>query len=361
MSHISMRARQHPRGLSARQSFIALLLPLALYGLATSQAQAADEVNDSQAQAVAQQILEDYRVERRLNVPRWATWAFDEGNGPTANCVRARNSTSRPVTYKDCAAEHAAVSEERWVEVLQSWAVLDASQKAQVTRLMQPLFSSLQNNPEISLSGRTVARAYVSGGGGGGLGGLSLGGINLGAVLGALGIQLDDGSTRLIETLLQGTFAQGGDILNDQIAAHTQGDVSTLTGDARSSNARFTKLPQDLVQKAGDHLVRSKFQVDSDKKQLAETAHVAGNSKNRAAAVKDITEKIQALGASGADQSTVQAKLAQYEFYLAALDALGREEQIKSAAQRQGERAQERLVSAAAEARSLEGAIRRAR
>ena len=126
------------------------------------------------------------------------------------------------------------------------------------------------------------------------------------------------------------------------------------------SVAKFKNVSPQVATDTANRLKTIKYGVDSQKNSLAEVGNVARNSKGRADAIKDITAKIQALGTSGADQSLVSAQLAQYEFYLAALDALGREELIKVAAQRQGARAQTQLMDSAFEAKLWTSAVERA-
>jgi hypothetical protein len=336
----------------------------------------------AKAAAEAKKILDDWNAERELNLPRWATLAHNEGAGPPAGCPTARHSvTGMPVTFKDCNLEYFESRKERWAEVLQSWAVLSPAQKNSVAAQMGPIFESLKNDPAISLAARTVNRAYGGGsgltdastspGGSGGLtptsrralglpvtatGGVAavvgaltgLSGISdLLGLLGALGLNLDDGTDALNASLLSGSFASGRDIYAGMLAAHTPAEVNALAATARASNARFANIKAETAQRTEDQLQRYRHATHTSKNTLAETAHMAGNSKNRAAVVKAITERIQALGASSADQSLVSAQLAQYEFYLTALDALGREELIKNVAQRQGEKAQEEMIDTA--------------
>jgi hypothetical protein len=335
----------------------------------------------AKAAGEARKILADWDAERELNLPRWATLAHNEGAGPPAGCPTARRSvTGVPVTFKDCNLEYFESRKERWVEVLQSWAVLSPAQKNSVAAQMGPIFESLKNEPGISLAARTVAHGY--GGGGvtnasntaGGSGGLtptsrralglpatSSGGASavVGALtgisgvsdflgfLGALGLNLDDGSDALNASLLNGSFASGQGIYDKVLAAHTPAEISALADTARASNARFTKLKPESAEDIEAQLQRLRYNTHTQKKTMAETANMAGNSKNRAAVVKAITEKVQALGASSADQSLVSAQLAQYDFYLAALDALGREDLIKNVAYRQGVKAQEEATDTA--------------
>jgi hypothetical protein len=332
-----------------RTTLLAAATALSVLAFAPAPAEAAEAVSDAAAQQIARRILEDYKAERKLNVPRWADLAHDEGTGKQVDCpVSAFGGPSQPVSYKDCNLAYFQLKDDRFTEILQSWAVLDAKQKADVAAQFAPLFATLSQNPAVSVSGQTVAQAY-----GGGAPGLN-------QLLSLLGIQTEAGSDDLIKTVLDPTFAKGTKILDNLLAAHTQVDVDGLIQMATAAQSDFKNLGPDHIKGLGDRLKETKYIVDSQKNQLAESAHVAGKSKTRADAVRDLTTKIAALGSSGADQSLVSAKLAQYEFYLAALDALAREEQIKSAAHRQGERAQTRLIEASYEARRMSGAVERA-
>ena len=59
----------------------ASLLIAGAAALLTPNARADEAVSDASAQAVAQKILDDYKAERKLNLPRWADLARDENTG----------------------------------------------------------------------------------------------------------------------------------------------------------------------------------------------------------------------------------------------------------------------------------------
>ena len=91
-----------------------------------------------------------------------------------------------------------------------------------------------------------------------------------------------------------------------------------------------------------------------------ETPSTSAGATERADAVRILTEKLKAVRSSGADPATVELKVAQYEFYLAALEAIGREELIKVSLLRQGDRAQGELQQIGKEAKRLSGTIENA-
>lgn len=81
---------------------------------------------------------------------------------------------------------------------------------------------------------------------------------------------------------------------------------------------------------------------------------------SRAALIADIQQRMQAAVESDTDPLQQAVTLGRAEVSLAALDALAREEQVKSAALRQGERAEGQLLQVGAEMKRLTGAIERA-
>jgi hypothetical protein len=346
--------------LSARCALLPVVSSFLIAGaLAGHSSHANAQVTDAAAIALAQQILDDYKQERRLNVPRWADLAHDDDSGKSANCPVAKFNTKSPVSFKDCNLEYFKLREERWADVMQSWAVLDGGQKADLSRKMAPMFESLSQSTGISVSGQAVAKGYGSSTGGGGAGANPT--AWLGALLGALGI--DAGTESLITaiTSTSGFASSTPDLFKNLLAAHSRQDIQEFGQTITDTAARFREFKPETAAGVISNLKTAKFSVDTQKNSLAETSNVALNSKTRADAVKDITAKIQALGSSTADQSLVSAQLAQYEFYLAALDALGREELIKAAAQRRGDRAQKQLLDIGFDVKQFNDAARRVR
>jgi hypothetical protein len=353
---------------TAPRAALTLLLAGAVGALSLN-AQADEAVSDASAQAVARKILEDYKAERKLNVPRWADLAHDENSGKQADCPAPKAGGKPPVTFKDCNLAYFELRKERWEDVMQSWAVLDKKQKTDLAKQLAPMFESLSTSKSTSLSGQTVAKAYGASSVGSAVGsavGSSVGGAGadpmsmLAGLMEALGI--DGGSDKLIESILKpnGFAKDSKDLFKNLLAAHTTSDIDDLSQTVNSTAAKFKEFKPETAKNVNDMLKLAKFSVDNQKNNLAETGNVSRNSKTRADAVKDITTKIQALGNSTADQSLVSAQLAQYEFYLSALDALGKEELIKAAAQRRGERAQSQLQNAGFEAKRLNDAVARA-
>ena len=344
---------------SARCTTLHAALSLMLAGAAAAlapSARAEDAVSDASAQAVARKILDDYKAERKLNLPRWADLARDENTGKQADCPVLKGGGKPPVSFKDCNLAYFALREERWEEVMQSWAVLDSKQKTDLAKKLAPMFESLSKSTATSLSGQTVAKGYgasaVGSSGGAGADPMAL----LAGLMESLGI--DGGTEKMIESILKpnGFAKDSKDLFKNMLAAHTKTDIDDLSSTISSTAAKFKEFKPETAKGVSDALKLAKFSVDTQKNNLAETGNVSRNSKTRADAVKDITTKIQALGHSTADQSLVSAQLAQYEFYLSALDALGKEELIKAAAQRRGERAQSQLHSAGFEAQQLNDA-----
>jgi len=90
---------------------------------------------------------------------------------------------------------------------------------------------------------------------------------------------------------------------------------------------------------------------------FGDSSSSSSSSAERAEAARILNEKIQALRSSGADPAMVELKAAQYEFYLAALEAVGKEELIRSAVLRQGERAQGELYQVGKETKRLSSSI----
>jgi hypothetical protein len=78
-----------------------------------------------------------------------------------------------------------------------------------------------------------------------------------------------------------------------------------------------------------------------------------------AALVKDVQQRMQAATEQATDPAQQALAVARYELWLGALDVLSREEQVKAAALREGERAQGQLMQAGAEMRRLAGAMDR--
>jgi hypothetical protein len=232
--------------------------------------------------------------------------------------------------------------------VMQSWAVLDSKQKSALAKQMAPMFDSLSKSTGSSIAGQTVAKGYGSAP----AGSMTLGGAGsdpmawLTSLLGALGV--DGGTEKLTDAIKNASsFAKDApDLFKGLLSAHTKEDIDAFKQTITDTASKFKEFKPATATGLSDMMNVAKFSVDTQKNNLAETANVAKNSKSRAEAVKDITAKIQALGSSTADQSLVSAQMAQYEFYLAALDALGREELIKAAAQRRGDRAQNQLMDA---------------
>jgi hypothetical protein len=324
---------------------------------------AGDAVSDAGAQAVAQQILNDYKKEREKNVPRWATLAHDEGQGQTVDCpvpkpANGQAQTRRAVSFKDCNLAYFELREERWKDVLQSWAVLTPEQKDKLAPQVNGMFESLKDFKATSIGSQAVQKGYSGGGpgAGGGNGGLA-------GLLGALGLSVDDDTLKTVTAMLNGSFLKGNpEALLRGLSFHNTDDLGRISAniDAIAVNNKrgTTALAEAAPLKNELRLIKQR--ADTDKAALAETTHIASNSRTRAEAIKDLTQKIQKLGKSGEDASLVSAQMAQYEFYLAALDALGREEQIKAVTQRQGEQAEAHLKTLSFQAKRTEKDIDRA-
>jgi hypothetical protein len=367
-----LRATRRPSAVSAAAGLV-------LAGLyCTPLAVQAMSVSDAEAQRIAAQILADYKAERELNVPRWATLAHDEGNAPPANCPTSKTSSGKPVSFKDCNLEYFKLRSERWEEVLQSWAVLSPEQKAKLAPQLNGMFESLPDVQASSLTGQALKKGYAAAGADDkkikGLGQLGIG-INIDLpklprlqlpnvdeLLGALGLNVEDDTLKTITSMLEGSFLKGKpDVLLKSFGFNTLEDLDRLKRDVEARALSFKGVNGkgfDQTALLGS-LQLNKQEADNSKRKLADVTSISQGSRSRAEAVKDITQRIQKLGASGADASLVTAQMAQYEFYLAALDAMGREEQIKAVAQRQGERAEERMKLHAGEARLIEKNIAR--
>jgi hypothetical protein len=325
---------------------------------------AGDAVSDADAQAVARQILEDYKKEREKNIPRWATLAHDEGQGKEADCpvpkpANGQAQTRRAVSFKDCNLAYFELREERWQEVLQSWSVLTPAQKDKLSPQINGMFASLQDFKGSSTGSQATQKGY-SGGGGGGSGGAGGG---LAGLLASLGLSFEDDTLKTVKGMLNGSFLKDKpQALLASLSFHNTDDLGRNDAEIDAMVARnkgSAGSPVDPMP-VKNEMRLIKQNADNQKAALAETTHIAKNSKSRADAVKDITTKIQALGKSGEDASLVSAQMAQYEFYLAALDALGREEQIKAVTQKQGEQAEANLKSLSFEAARTEKYVERA-
>jgi hypothetical protein len=347
MKEQSMNKPKYFRGrhsvLAGAAAATALNLLLALPALA------AEPVTDLKAQSVARQILEDYKQERKENVPRWGTLAYDEGGGPKADCPVSKNGNSNPVSFKDCNLEYFKLREERWEDVLQSWAVLTPDQKKTLSPQINAIFDGMKEVKATSMGSQAVKKGYE---GNGGLAGL----------LGALGINADDDTAKTVTAMLEGSFlADKSEAMMRLLKFNGSADLPQIKSEIEGFTALFKGSDGKGFDTTRllDSMQLNKQEADTEKGRLAATTYMATNSRSRADAVKDITAKIQALGSSKADASLVSAQLAHYEFQLAALDALGREELIKSGMQQQGERAEERLKATAFQAARTEQNLKR--
>lgn len=330
------------RPLSPRAA-AALLVCAALPALAD------DKVTDQKAQAMAQQVLDDYRLERDRNKPRWSTLAFDDGSGSRVDCPTTETSRIQPVSFKDCNLAAFELAQERWQDVLQSWAVLSASQKSALAPQLAALFAGLDEFKATSMGSQAVRKGYE----GGGLLGL----------MAALGITPDQSTEHTVQAMLEGSFlAATPEAYTGIVRFNSSDDVKDQAALAEAHNAQFKGSDGqgfDAARLLNDAQLNRQATL-VEKGRLEATTFVASNSRARADAVRQITGKIQALGRSPEDASLVSAQLAQYEFFLAALDALGREEQIKAGLQRQGEAAEERLKAVAMQASRAERNLQRA-
>lgn len=91
----------------------------------------------------------------------------------------------------------------------------------------------------------------------------------------------------------------------------------------------------------------------------AQVARVGGSS-DRDALVREIHLRLLALREQPGDPARRALEISRCELYLAALEALAREEQIRAAALRHGARAQGQLQQAAAAAHQMTSSLERA-
>ena len=314
-------------------------------------ARAVEPVTDATAQAVAKEILKDYMKEREKNVPRWSTLAYDDGSGTPVDCPVPKTSGDKPVTFKDCNLAYFELKEERWQDVLQSWAVLTPAQKAKLAPQIAGLFEGMNDIKATSMGSQAVKKGYEGGAGG------------LMGMLASLGISVDQDTAKTVTAMLDGSMLQGKpEAFTSLLSFNSSSDlpdikakIDAMSGLFKGSDGKgfdTSRLTSDIQINRQNAIV--------EKGKLEATTFMASSSRSRADAVKEITEKIQALGKSPADASLVSAQLAQYEFYLAALDSLGREEQIKTGLQKQGEAAEERLKAVSMQASRTERNLQRA-
>jgi hypothetical protein len=329
---------------------VPVLSALAFAAIGASALAGIDPVSDAAAQAIAKEILVDYVKERGKNVPRWSTLAYDDGSGSPVDCPTTKTSGIKPVTFKDCNLAYFELQQERWDDVLQSWAVLTPEQKTKLAPQIATLFADMEEITATSMGSQAVKKGYQGAGG-------------LMGMLAALGITVDQSTEATVKAMLDGSFLKDApEALTSLVKFNSSGDLPDIqaTIDAASGLFKGSDGKGFDTSRLTNAIQLNRQETIVEKGKLEATTSVAANSKTRAEAVKEITKKIQELGKSPADASLVSAQLAQYEFYLSALDALGREEQIKAGLQKQGEAAEERLKAVSMQASRTERNLKRA-
>jgi hypothetical protein len=259
--------------------------------------------------------------------------------------------------------EYTRAEEQRHGQWQQNHRMLDRNQRDNFTQTFRSLSSSVRDVKGTDLSSKALASGLsgnspMGGGQGaqGGQGGQGGGGLpNIAQLISAF----TSGSTDdLLNMLKSGTFLQGGNLggLEKMLALHNTGDIGALVASAQAANANRPNAA-NLNDRVKQSLERTKLRTDTEGQNLAAVRATAQGASTRLAAIEGLVAQAGQLGEI--DPNTGQpkfdnGKLAELRAYLSSVSALQNEELVKLNAKDMGDRATDRLLSNAGNARNQE-------
>lgn len=316
---------------AARRTLVAVTAVCTL-GMAAP-AFSADEVVDRELIRILEELRVDQREEFDKNIDRW---------DKVAELLREY------VAYTQA-------EEQRHGQWQQNYRMLDRAQRDNFTRTFRDLAASLRDVKGTDLSSKALASGLGGnnpfGGGQGGQGGLP----SIAQLIGAFtGGNTDD----LLNMLKTGTFLQGGNLggLEKLLALHNTGDIGALVASAQVANGNRRNAGV-LNQRVKDSLERTKLRTDTEGQNLTAVKATAQGTATRLAVIEGLVTQAGQLGQI--DPTTGQprfdnGKLAELRAYLSSVSALQNEELVKLNAKDMGDRATDKLLKNAGDARNQE-------